>query len=291
MDRRKTLTLLGGALASSCSLGPRRIHVGAKNFTEQLILGEALAQQIERRLSVPADRRLNLGGTLLAHQSLINGAIDLYPEYTGTALTAVLRLPPEHDPRKVFDRVAKEYKEKFNVEWLPPFGFNNSFVMVVRGSDAKAGGLKTISDAAKQRGGWTLGIGYEFERRPDGLAALNRAYGLNWKAAPITMDLGLLYKALEQGQVTMVAGNGTDGILARRDFTVLEDDMGVFPPYQPAIAVRTATLSEFPALRDALVELSGAISEELMRELNLKLDGEHRPVREVAGELLSRLKK
>ena len=140
-----------------------------------------------------------------------------------------MRLAPEHDSGKAFGRIAEEYGKKFKVEWLRPFGFNNSFAMVVKGQDARSSGLKTLSDAARQSQAWALGIGYEFERRPDGLAALNRAYALNWTGAPKTMDLGLLYKALEQGQVTMVAGNGTDGVLAKMDFTVLEDDKRVSP--------------------------------------------------------------
>lgn len=262
--------------------------VGSKNFTEQLVLGEILAQQIERKLGVPVERRLNLGGTLLAHQALLDGGIDLYPEYTGTALTAILRLPPDHDAARVFDRVAKDYRDRFGIEWLPPFGFNNSFAMVVKGADARTYGLKTVSDAAKRQEGWALGIGYEFERRPDGLAGLNRTYDLKWKARPTTMDLGLLYRALEQGQVTMAAANSTDGLLSKLDVVALEDDKGAFPPYQAAVAVRAQTLQKFPGLREGLAELSGAISAGAMRALNFKVDGEHRHVEEVAREFLER---
>ncbi|MCW5978429.1 MAG: hypothetical protein KIT09_10145 [Bryobacteraceae bacterium] len=284
MGGTKALALLIAAgLAISCA-SERRLVVGSKNFTEQLVLGEILAQQVERRLSTRVERRLNLGGTMLAHQALVSGGIDLYPEYTGTALTAVLRMPPERDAARVFESVSRAYEEKFSVKWLPPLGFNNSFAMVVRGADARAGGLATLSDAAR-RGGWTLGIGYEFERRPDGLAALN-AYNLTWNGQPKTMDLGLLYRALQQGQVTMVAANGTDGMLSKLDVSVLEDDKGVFPPYEAAVVVRAEALDEFEGLQEALTALSGAISQATMRRLNYQVDGEHRPLDEVAREFL-----
>ncbi len=263
--------------------------VGAKNFTEQLVLGEIVAQQIERRLDLPVTRRLNLGGTLLAHEALVSGEIDLYPEYTGTALMAILDLPPEHDPHSVFHRVRQECRERFDIDWLEPFGFDNSFVMVIRGEDARAGGLKTLSDAARRNEGWTLGAGYEFERRPDGLRALQSVYGLRWKQPPVTMDLGLLYQALGQGQVTMVAANGTDGMLSKLDVRVLEDDKHAFPPYQAAVVVRLRALEKHPGLRVVLGELSGKISARKMQSLNYQVDVEHRPPREVASAFLQEM--
>jgi glycine betaine/choline ABC-type transport system substrate-binding protein len=270
----------------ACSREPR-IVVGSKNFTEQLVLGEILAQHIENRLQVKVDRKLNLGGTLLAHNALVSGEIDLYPEYTGTALMAILDLPPAHDPKAVHERVAAEYRERFGIEWLEPFGFNNTFAMVIGGQEARRAGLETVSDAAAA-GEWILGTGYEFEGRPDGLPALNRAYGLAWSAAPRTMDLGLLYRALEQGEVTMVAANSTDGMLAKLDVRVLEDDRSVFPPYQAAVAVRGDTLARFSGLQETLSELAGVISAKNMRELNHQVDGEHRPVEVVARGFLQR---
>ncbi len=276
------------ALLGGCG-GRRGLVVGGKNFTEQLVLGEILAQQIERRLGVPVTRRLNLGGTLLAHQAIVSGGIDLYPEYTGTALTAILNLPPEYEAERVFDRVREEYRRRFNIEWLEPFGFNNSFVMVIRGEDARAGGLWTLSDAARRAEGWVLGAGYEFDRRPDGLRALQNTYDLRWQGPPTTMDLGLLYRALAQGQVTMAAANGTDGMLSKLDVRVLEDDKQAFPPYQAAALVRLEAFDKHPGLRGALEELSGKISTETMQRLNYKVDGEHRPAREVAAEFLRAL--
>jgi osmoprotectant transport system substrate-binding protein len=278
------------ALLASCSSAPR-IVVGGKNFTEQFILAEILAQHVENRLGVEVVRKPNLGGTLLAHNALISGEIDLYPEYTGTALMAVLDLPPAADPAAVLERVDSEYRQQFKVQWLKPFGFNNTFAMVVRGEAARAGNLVTVSDAAARNEGWTLGAGYEFEGRADGLSALNEGYGITWTASPRTMDLGLLYRALEQDQVSMVAANSTDGLLAKLDVSVLEDDRQVFPPYYAAVAVRQDTLTEFEGLEEALSELSGAIPEDLMRQLNYQVDGDHRPVFDVARNFLATLTK
>ena len=285
MDRKTIVTVLVlTVLPAACSTKPS-IVVGSKNFTEQIILGEILAQQIERRLDVSVDRRLNLGGTMLAHQALLAGEIDLYPEYTGTALMAVLDLPPEHDATAVFEKVKSRY-EPLGLEWLPPFGFNNSFVMVVAGAIAREKGIGKLSDPAVSATEWTLGASYEFEGRPDGLPALNRVYKLRWSGAPKTMDLGLLYRALEQGQVNMVAANSTDGMLSKLDVEVLADDRGAFPPYEAAVVVRRATLAEYGALTGALLELSGAFDAETMRRLNYQVDGEHRAIEEVAAEFL-----
>lgn len=287
MDRATFCVLI---LAGLLGCGERAaLVVGAKNFTEQLVLGEILAQHLENRLGIPVDRRLNLGGTLLSHQALVNGEIDLYPEYTGTALTAILNQEPNSDPAEVHRRVREQYIDQFQVDWMPPFGFNNSFVMVVPGQLAREFGLETVSDAAEAPVEWILGTGYEFETRPDGLPALERAYSLKWKAAPMTMDLGLLYRALEQEQVTMAAANGTDGMLAKLDVKVLEDDQHVFPPYEAAVAVRLEALERHPDLGDALRELSRRIDAPTMQQLNYALDGEHRPLAEVAAGFLAHL--
>jgi glycine betaine/choline ABC-type transport system substrate-binding protein len=270
--------------------GPRNhIVVGSKNFTEQLILGEIIAQHIEARLNQPVERKLDLGGTLLAHQALLAGDIDMYPEYTGTAFTNVLKRSGVTDPAVVLEQVRAAYAGNFHLDWLDPFGFNNSFAMTVRGEDARARHLKTLSDAAADRMGFILGAGYEFLTRPDAYGALNRAYHIQWNSAPKSMDLGLLYQALEQKQVNMAAGNTTDGLLNKLDVTVLEDDKHVFPPYQACIVIRQQTLAAYPNLRAILEELSGKISDTEMRKMNYAVDGEHRPAREVAKEFLARL--
>ncbi len=276
------LTVLG------CSRS-RPLTVGSKNFTEQIVLGEIVAQQLERRLGVKVDRKLDLGGTLLAQQALQNGEIDVYPEYTGTALTAVLKLPPSSDPAAVLARVRTEYRKRWNLEWLDPLGFDNTFAMVVRGPDARAQGIETLSDAARRKQGWTLGVGYEFLQRPDGLAGLLATYHLPLDGAPKSMDLGLLYTALQQKQVDMAAANATDGQLSVLDVKVLRDDRHYFPPYQAALVVRAQALAAHPGLQAALGQLSGRFSDSAMRNLNYQVDGKHRPVAEVARELLARL--
>jgi osmoprotectant transport system substrate-binding protein len=262
------------------------ITVGSKNFTEQVILGEIVAQHLEHRLGQRIARKLNLGGTMLAHQALVQGDIDLYPEYTGTALTAILKMPPAGGAAAVIKRVRKEYLARFALEWLDPFGFNNTFAMIIRGSDARTHKVASLSDAVRYAPGWNLGVGYEFQQRPDGLAGLLNIYHLPLKGSPKTMDLGLLYKALDQGQVSMVAGNATDGQLSVLDAVVLEDDQRYFPPYDCALVVRAAILKDHPPLRQALAELGGRFTDLTMRNLNYQVDGDHRPVRDVAEQFL-----
>jgi osmoprotectant transport system substrate-binding protein len=289
MDRTKTIACLMALLAlGGCSKsgGPPTIRVGSKNFTEQVVLGEIIAQHLERRLHRSVERRLNLGGTLLAHQGLLNKEIDLYPEYTGTGLAAVLKLPLASDPTSVLALVRAEYLRQFQIEWLDPLGIDNSFAMVVTGATARARRLETLSESAGVEQGWTLGVGYEFERRADGLPSLNKTYQIRWKGATKSMDLGLLYKALEQGQVTMIAANATDGLLSKMDLKVLRDDKHAFPPYQVCIAARREALQGVPGLREALLELSGKFTNEQMQSLNFQVDGEHRAVTEVAAEFL-----
>lgn len=259
--------------------------VGSKNFTEQIVLGEIIAQQIENRLHLPVDRKLDLGGMLLAHQALLAKEIDLYPEYTGTAFANVLKSSGVTDPAIVLERVRAEYA-RLGLEWLDPLGFESSFAMTVRGEDARSRHLETLSDASADPTGFSLACGYEFLTHPDGFPALNTKYSIKWTAAEKTMDLGLLYRALADRQVSMVAGNTTDGALSKLDLRVLKDDKHAFPPYQACIVVRSDTLARNPGLRQALSELSGKITDERMRGMNYAVEGEHRPVRDVAREFL-----
>jgi osmoprotectant transport system substrate-binding protein len=285
---RTPVLLLIPLLATGCASKPH-IIVGSKNFTEQVVLGEIVAQQIERRLGVEVERKLDLGGTLLAHEALRGGSIDLYPEYTGTALTAVLKQPIVRDAKTAFAQVSQGYRQ-WGIEWLPPLGFNDSFAMVVRSETARQQGLKSLSDAAKRTQPWRLGVGYEFTQRPDGLDGLVKSYGLRLDGNPVAMDLGLLYPALRSQKIEMAAANTTDGMLAHQEFTVLRDDLGYFPPYECAIAVRNDTLQRFPQLKDTLSELSGSISDQSMRRMNELVDVEHKPVAEVARDFLHQRK-
>lgn len=285
MDRTPILCFLTAALLTGCG-GSHHIVVGSKNFTEQLILGEIIAQHIEARMHQPVERKLDLGGTLLAQKALEAGDIDMYPEYTGTAFTNVLKRGGVTDPAAVLAQVRAAYAKDFHLAWLDPLGFNNSFAMTVRGPDARARHLLTLSDAAHDPAGFILGAGYEFLTRPDAYAALNHAYAIKWNSPPKSMDLGLIYEALEQKQVSMVAGNTTDGMLSKLDVVVLQDDKHVFPPYQASIVVREQTLTAYPDLRAILNELSGRISDTQMRAMNYAVDGQHRAPRDVASEFL-----
>jgi osmoprotectant transport system substrate-binding protein len=252
------------------------IVVGSKNFTEQIVLAELFAQQIEGHSALHVERRVNLGGTLLCHDALVAGKIDLYPEYTGTALIAVLKDPPRNDPSAVFHRVQDQYRTRFGVEVMPPLGFNNTFAMVVRGDDAAKLHLRAISDIATIAPKWRAGFGYEFMERPDGYSGWVAAYGLHFSGEPRILDLGLLYRALADRQVDLVAGNSTDGLIAALGMVALEDDRRYFPPYEAVPLVRRAMLDKHPEAGTALGQLSGQISEDEMRRMNYAVDGEHR---------------
>jgi osmoprotectant transport system substrate-binding protein len=235
------------------------------------------------------NRQLNLGGTLLAHGALVNQEIDVYPEYTGTALTAILKDAPDNDPARVLAHVRSEYAKRFKIEWLDPLGIDNTFAMVVSGADARDKHLENLTDASVNGTAWALGVGYEFQQRRDGLAALDRTYHLRWAGSPQTMDLGLLYKALEGKQVTMIAANATDGLLSKLDLKVLADDQHAFPPYQVSIAASQDRLRETPGMREALQELSGKFTNQTMQQLNYQVDGEHRSVSQVASDFLKEM--
>jgi osmoprotectant transport system substrate-binding protein len=212
--------------------------------------------------------------------------VDLYVEYTGTALTAILHDPLEADPAAVYERVRSEYQRRFGLDVLSSLGFNNTFAIVVRGEDARRLHLKTISDAAPFAREWRAGFGYEFMERPDGFKGLAQTYGLSFAETPRILDLGLLYRALLEKQVDIVAGNSTDGLLAARDLTMLVDDKHYFPPYEAVPVVRTDALARFPEMRAALLELAGKINDEEMRRMNYEVDGEHRDIADVAREFL-----
>jgi len=288
MDRTTAVAgLIACLMLSGCSNADRAIRVGSKNFTEQVVLGEIVAQHLEHKLHWRVERSLNLGGTLLAQQALVTGEIDLYPEYTGTALTAILKeSPATMDTNAVLGRVRSEYQQRFKIIWLDPLGIDNGFAMVVAGPEARRRHMETLSDAAGDNKSWTLGAGYEFEQRPDGLAALKSVYHLRFLSAPRSMDLGLLYQALEHQQVDMIAANATDGLLSKLDLKVLTDDRHAFPPYQASIAVREDSLRRVPGLKSALLELSGRFTNQKMQALNYQVDGEHRAVSQVAAEFL-----
>ena len=272
------------ACLCSCSRNGA-IVVGSKNFTEQLILGEIAAQQLERKLHIPVERKLNLGGTLLAHEAIQKGDIDIYPEYTGTASSVVLKKPVPSDTLRAYLLVKEEYLKRYGLIWLPPLGFNDTFAMVVRSQDAQKLSAQRLSSADSHR--WRLGIGYEFLTRPDGLHRLNEVYGLQWEGTPRSMDLGLLYQALRQNNVDMAAANSTDAGLTDSRFTVLEDDKRAFPPYNACFVVRKSLVDQQRPVEMALTMLSNHIDAETMRRLNRRVEIDHQPIVRVAKEFLA----
>ena len=273
------------------SCGPpreNRIVIGSKNFTEQLILGELIAQQIENKTHLPVERRFYLAGSYICHQAILGGRIDIYPEYTGTALTAILKQKPEGNREQVYNQVKSEYATRFDLAVGPPLGFNDTFAIEIRGEDARRLGLKTISQAARFTPQWRPGFGYEFMERPDGYKGLVATYGLRFAASPRIMDLGLLTRALKDKQVDLIAGNATDGLIPALDLFVLEDDRHYFPPSEAVPIIRQQMLVRHPEVKQALDDLAGKISDDEMRQLNYVVDGQHRDVKEVVQEFLKR---
>jgi osmoprotectant transport system substrate-binding protein len=272
-------------LLTSCA-PPRPDHpvIGAKNFTEQVVLGELLAQEIEAKSSLKVERRFYLAGSYICQQALVSGRIDAYVEYSGTALTAVLKQPVDRNPDSVLNTIRRLYASRYNIRAADPLGFENTFAMVIRGEDARRLHLTTLSDAAKYTPQWRLGVGYEFEQRPDGLPGLSSAYGLKFAAAPRTMDLGLLYRALQAHQVDMIAANSTDGPIEALGLVALQDDKHYFPPYQAIPLVREEALQRWPQIQMALSALAGRITAEDMRAMNEAVDGQHRDPADVVRE-------
>jgi osmoprotectant transport system permease protein len=281
------VVVVAGA-AVGAARGGDRIRVGSKNFTEQLILGEILAQAIERHAGLPVDRRLNLGGTFICDRALRAGEIDAYVEYTGTALTAIFNRPPVTDPAAALERVREDYASTGRTVG-EPLGFDNTFAILVRGQVARALGLSTIADASRHTPLWRAGFGYEFLERADGYAGLAGAYGLRFASPPRVMEHALIYRALAEGQVDLIAGDATSGLIEGLDLFRLEDDRRYFPPYHAVPVVRTATLLKHPGLATVLERLAGRISEHDMRRLNHAVDVRRRDVSQVAREFLAGL--
>jgi osmoprotectant transport system permease protein len=281
------MLMVAGGFALSGRWGTRVI-IGSKNFTEQVILGELLAQAVERATDLRVDRRLNLGGTFISEEALRAGAIDAYIEYTGTALTAIFHQPTSRDRAEVYSRVAAAYAESGRTV-LPPLGFNNTFAILVRTADARRLGLKTISDVVPHAPKWKAAFGYEFLEREDGYKGLVRTYGLRFAEPPRVMDLTLIYRALASSAVDLIAGDATHGLIKGLDLFMLEDDRRYFPPYDAIPVVRTQTLAAHPELRTAIERLAGKISEETMREMNYDVDVRRRDASAVVREFLDRL--
>jgi osmoprotectant transport system substrate-binding protein len=274
-------------LWASCSPSHSdRVVIGSKNFTESLILAELMTQQIEAHTSLKVERRFYLAGTYICHQAVLAGRIDMYPEYTGTALTAILKRPSRGGQDEVYRQVKSAYERNFDLTLGPGFGFNDTFAMEIRGEDARRLKIRTLSEAAAFAPRWRAGFGYEFMERPDGYRGLAAAYGLHFAAPPRVMDLGLLTRALEGHQIDLAAGNTTDGLIPALDLFVLEDDRHYFPPYEAVPVIRQETLRRHPQIGSALAGLGKKISDQQMRQLNYEVDGRHGDAKEVVRQFL-----
>jgi len=288
---RRILPILFLSLILLTACGPpreNRIVVGSKNFTEQAILGEMFAQLLESKTNLRVERRFYLAGSFICHQAILSGRIDLYPEYTGTALTAILKEKPEGSREQVYARVKSEYERRFQLMLGPPLGFNDTFAIEIRGEDARRLQLHTISQAAAYTPHWRAGFGYEFMERPDGFKGLAATYGLRFAETPRIMDLGLLARALKEKQVDLIAGNTTDGLIPALDLFVLQDDRNYFPPYEAVAVIRDPTLARHPEVGRVLEGLAGKISDQEMQALNYAVDGQHRDSKDVVREFLER---
>jgi osmoprotectant transport system substrate-binding protein len=272
------------AFATSCHAPRSQIVIGSKFFTEQVVLAELLAQHIEAHTGIHVERKTNLGGTLLVHKAMQAGQVDLYVEYTGTALNAVLNESPTGNSSAVYQRVKQLYGERFDFEVTEPLGFENTFAMVIRGEDARQLHLQRMSGLVPIAPKWRIGVGFEFLERSDGFKGWSERYGVHFAQQPSVMDLGLIYRALQDHKVDIVAGNSTDGVIDSLNLAILEDDRHYFPPYDAVPIVRRATLEKFPQLRGALAELGDKISGADMRHLNYLVDGQQRDVAAVVRE-------
>lgn len=284
------LCVLGFSLAmliASCSVKPDNlIAIGSKNSTEQLILGELLAQHIEANTDLKVERKLNLGDTFVCHDALTNGEIDAYVEYTGTAFSAILKNEPISNPEEVYQLVKQKYQQNFNLQLMPLLGFSNTFAIMIRGEDARNMQVQTISQIASKTPLWRVGFAEEFLDRKDGFPGLAKTYNLSFAEPPKVMDSRLIYPALKDKKVDLVAGNSTDGKIGRFDLAILKDDRLFFPPYQAVPIVRQQTLQKHPELREVFQQLSGKISEPEMQRLNFQVEGEGRDVKQVVQQFL-----
>ena len=262
-----------------------RVVIASKNFTEQLILGELMAQLIEENTDLAVLRRFNLGGTMICHGALVSGEIDMYAEYTGTGLTAVLKKPVLSNPDEAFSVVAREYRDLFDVEWLKPFGFNNTYAITVGQGVARLRGWEKISDLTAVASNLRAGFTSEFAERPDGYPGLVKTYGLHFGKVR-DLDPTLMYEALVRKEVDVICAFATDGRIAAYQLKPLLDDLRFFPPYHAAPVIRRQVLRAYPEIRQVLAQLSGLLDDTTMQRLNYEVDAEKRTPQEVAREFL-----
>ncbi len=263
------------------------ITIGSKNFTEQLILGEMMAQVIEMKSGHHVERKFNLGGTMICHEALLKEEIDMYPEYTGTGLLAILKSKESFTtPGEVYDFVSREYEKQFSLKWLPPFGFNNTYAFAVRSDDAAKNRWAKVSDLTSSADSLKAGFTAEFAERPDGYPGFQKAYHISFGKV-ISIDPSLMYDAVKKGQVDIITAFSTDSRIPGYNLFILEDDKSFFPPYHAAPVVRKEIIENYPEVQKALALLSNLIDEKTMQGLNFEVDQNKREVKEVVGEFLN----
>jgi len=277
----------GQAPAQPTADNERPVIVASKPFGESYLLAEMFAQLLEAR-GIRAERRLGLGATEIAFAALERGAIDVYPEYTGTGLLAILHQQPSADPREVFARVARECRERFGVRWLPPLGFQNTYAIAVRRPTADSLHLRSLTDLARVAFTLRAGLTPDFIGRDDGLPGLRRAYGMRFREVRALLP-AVKYQALAAGQVDVIDGYSTDGLILKYDLVVLADDRAFFPPYEAAAVTAPGLAERRPDAVAALTELSGLLREDTMRALNRRVEVDGEPVARVAAAALAGL--
>lgn len=278
--------IIAGLIAFNYQQKPATIIIGSKNFTEQIILGELLAQQIENHTKLKVDRRFNLGGTFICHEAVKAGKIAGYVEYTGTAFTAILKERPINNPEIVYEKIKEYYDKNLKLTVMKPLGFENTYALIIRGEDAKKWQVKTLSDIAKYTSQLNAGFGYEFIDREDGYRGLAKKYNFNFTKSPQQMDLGLMYKSLETKKVDIIAANSTDGLIPFLNLVILEDDKKYFPPYEAVPVFNEEILQKYPELRDTINQLGGKISTTEIQKMNYQVDNQSQPVEKVVSEWL-----
>ncbi|MFN5067916.1 MAG: glycine betaine ABC transporter substrate-binding protein [Aphanizomenon sp.] len=277
--------IIAGLIAFNYQKAPETIIIGSKNFTEQVILGELLAQHIENHTKLKVDRRFNLGGTFIAHEAVKAGKIAGYVEYTGTSFTTILKEKPISNPQIVYKKVKEYYDQKLKLAVMKPLGFENTFAMIIRGEDAKKWQIKSLSEAGKYSPQMKAGFGYEFLERADGYPGLSKTYNLKF-ANIKQMELGLMYQALKEKQVDFIAANSTDGLIPVLNLVILEDDKKYFPPYQAIPIFNQEIIRKYPELTDTINQLGGKISTTAIQKMNYQVDNQSQPVEKVVSTWL-----
>jgi osmoprotectant transport system substrate-binding protein len=290
--KKKLLIMIAALLVmtlalSGCGGEKKSVVIGSKDFTESIILGEMFAQLIEGNTDIDVTRKLNMGGTFVCFEAVKNGDIDLYPEYTGTGLTAQLKMDVITDADEAYQVVAEEFDKQFNIKWLSPLGLNNTYTLAVTQEVAEEYGVETFSDLAGVSENLIFGAEHEFFNRQDGFEGLVEAYDMKFAGEPKKMQVALKYQAIGNGDMDVTDAFATDGQIIQYNLKILEDDKGFFPPYYVAPIVKNETLEQFPELEEVLNMLAGLVDVATMTELNYRVDVEGESVEAVAADFLT----